>query len=325
MKKSIAFLVLIITLTGCAKKTETKQDNPIPSIETSIAEILATRFLKSQHDNTKKNSHDVLQICEIESITDSSGEDALHIINFCENLGWVIMSADIRHEPILAYNTSGNFSHGDIPVGLAMWIEATLVSIEQIRIHDYSIPTSEIAWKTLIGNGGGLGDELDSIISIKYPDHYPPGGDPNEWPCEWLPWSHYQKGPLLNTTWGQLCTYNNNVPINCSANCSKAPTGCVATALAQIMQYWQHPSSQFSFSSMTLAHGNSDVQILMEDVGDKVNMSYACNESGATSSDARKALDNNYGYFNPDLDSYDFQTVKQDMALERPVYLYGCE
>ena len=45
-------------------------------------------------------------------------------------------------------------------------------------------------------------------------------------------------GPLIQTTWDQDSPYWNLCP---GTGCSKAYTGCVATAMAQVMNYWQWP------------------------------------------------------------------------------------
>lgn len=46
--------------------------------------------------------------------------------------------------------------------------------------------------------------------------------------------------PLLETTWGQQEPYNQNSP---TIGGVTAPTGCVATAIAQVLKYYQHPSA----------------------------------------------------------------------------------
>jgi len=47
-----------------------------------------------------------------------------------------------------------------------------------------------------------------------------------------------QGGPLLTTTWDQGAPYNELCPMGSSGRC---PVGCVATAAAQILAYWQWP------------------------------------------------------------------------------------
>lgn len=60
-------------------------------------------------------------------------------------------------------------------------------------------------------------------------------------------------GPLLTTTWNQWGPYNNDCPEGC-------PTGCVPTAVAQIMRYWKWPKvSQGKLrNSMTLEFDGED-------------------------------------------------------------------
>ncbi len=48
------------------------------------------------------------------------------------------------------------------------------------------------------------------------------------------------KGPLVKTTWDQVEPYNNQCPMYGGQRCL---TGCVATAMAQIMRYWQLPTT----------------------------------------------------------------------------------
>jgi len=47
--------------------------------------------------------------------------------------------------------------------------------------------------------------------------------------------------PLLTTTWGQGEPYNDQCPLY---NGYRSVTGCVATAMAQIMKYWEHPTQR---------------------------------------------------------------------------------
>jgi len=45
--------------------------------------------------------------------------------------------------------------------------------------------------------------------------------------------------PLLKTTWGQQSPFNEKSPV---VNNAKAPTGCVATAMSQILNFYQYPA-----------------------------------------------------------------------------------
>lgn len=52
---------------------------------------------------------------------------------------------------------------------------------------------------------------------------------------------HNAVTPLLSSRWGQGAPYNNDCPTHPSAN-KKCLTGCVATALAQVLNYYKYPS-----------------------------------------------------------------------------------
>lgn len=72
--------------------------------------------------------------------------------------------------------------------------------------------------------------------------------------------------PLLSTNWGQGRPYNNYCPKYGNDTCL---TGCVATAMAQIMQYWSYPSSAPAMNSYTTSFLDISVDNLP-----KKNLSY---------------------------------------------------
>lgn len=52
-------------------------------------------------------------------------------------------------------------------------------------------------------------------------------------PSSWTPIA-----PLIKSKWGQSAPFNQETPVIGNSQC---PTGCVATAMAQVMNYWQYP------------------------------------------------------------------------------------
>jgi hypothetical protein len=137
------------------------------------------------------------------------------------------------------------------------------------------------------------------------------------------------KGPLLTSVWGQGDGYNNLVVTNCAYSYYtgyKAYTGCVATAMAQIMRYHQKPNS-YNWTNMPdngqYTNGTNDIQLLMKDAGESVNMQYSCSGSGAYSTDIAPALLNIFHYSNAVYASFNLNTVVQNINSNKPVILTG--
>jgi hypothetical protein len=141
-------------------------------------------------------------------------------------------------------------------------------------------------------------------------------------------------GPLLPVTWGQSCSYNELCPTkNCTNVCDGSPaawTGCVATAAAQIIRYWQPTTVyNYNYASMPATFGNGEVQRLMRDLGlsSNLNMDYGCDGSSASSQIIPLVLQNKFGFTSGNYINYDVSTfarVQNNLANHWPVLLGGC-
>jgi hypothetical protein len=110
-------------------------------------------------------------------------------------------------------------------------------------------------------------------------------------------------GPMLKTKWHQREPYNNDLP---SINGSKVLTGCVATAMAQIMYYHQHPTG----STSAIPGYTSPNGLVMEDLApttfDWANMALSYNNSNTPAQKAAVAH----------LMKYCVTAVKADLGLD---------
>ena len=184
-------------------------------------------------------------------------------------------------------------------------------------------------------------DEISRYLSSN------PGNDkvrfevPNRMPVE----------PITKTTWNQDAPYNNVCPL---VGGQRSVTGCVATAMAQVMKVYNWPlrpegtAFGFDFSGLTVdiqwdkmldsytgsytEEEGTAVARLMRYCGIGVNMSYSPSASGAYSFNVGPAWTNNFGYdatsLRYHLREYYSQTewndlVYSELAQGRPIYYSG--
>lgn len=107
--------------------------------------------------------------------------------------------------------------------------------------------------------------------------------------------THADVSPLVKAKWNQREPFNNLCP-------EGSPTGCVATAMAQVMYYHQWPAS-YDWSRMKTSYSENDtgaaadaVAKLMADCGEKVYMNYGKESSSAKSHLVSEALRYDFGY-----------------------------
>ena len=107
--------------------------------------------------------------------------------------------------------------------------------------------------------------------------------------------------PLLTTKWNQHSPYNLFCPYD-EVNDAPSVTGCVATAMAQIMKYHEYPSA-YNWSLMKDEYDSSDesaaaqeVAKVMKDAGESVYMKYSANGSFANADGISEAFRNTFGY-----------------------------
>ncbi len=67
--------------------------------------------------------------------------------------------------------------------------------------------------------------------------------------------------PLLTTTWNQGCYYNELCPADAGGSCGHVPVGCVAVAMAQIINYHEYPEvgvGSFSYTHEVYGEQSAD-------------------------------------------------------------------
>lgn len=145
--------------------------------------------------------------------------------------------------------------------------------------------------------------------------------------------------PLLSTEWGQDEPYNLLCPV---IRDTLAPTGCVATAMAQVLFYWQEYVSGYDWSQILTNYTNlwgqqatksqqNAVAQLMVDCGRSVDMSYGPQSSGASTLKVVPAMVNKYGFshcahfvYRPYMSYAEWaELLRDELRAHRPIIYRG--
>ena len=236
--------------------------------------------------------------------------------------GFVLVSAEDDARAILGYSDHGRFDATDMPENMQFWLQ---------------MYADELASKPTSSLKGRVQRRIAAHAHATYPTISPILGE---------------------VEWGQDEPYNNLCPI---VGGERSVTGCVATAISQIMYAHKYPTKgtgsktytteshglqlNVNFGATTYDWGNmlpyyknnynstqaNAVATLMYHVGVAADMDYDPDGSGAISSAALAAITEYFGY-NKSIHVLpkDFmkeetvlQTVASDLQEGRPVYISG--
>ncbi|MFZ4707881.1 MAG: C10 family peptidase [Bacteroidales bacterium] len=241
----------------------------------------------------------------IPALNGSKAEETVlfYIFNVNESDGFVIVTADDDVIPILGYSLSGSYNEGNQPPALKKLLENYKEQIQYVILNDLKADAEiEGKWNRL--EKGELLNPNKEVKSVN---------------------------PLLTTTWNQSPYYNALCPFDYNSS-QWTLTGCVATAMAQIMKYWNYPTTgtgiheyddpvygtqtanfaatNYNWSAMpnNVTSANDAVATLMYHCGGSVEMRYGVNVSLAYLIDnngqspfcAENALKTYFGY-NPSM------------------------
>jgi len=327
MKKAITLIALLIvfTLTTFAKQ-----------VDENTAKLVGQNFLTTRTASQALSSGTNLKLVYTAkskaSISTASVQATtyFYVFNSGPN-GFVMVSGDDLVTPILGYSANGTFDSKNLPPNAEKWFEGFK---DQIRFAiENEIPaTDEIStdWQNL-KEGNATNSSFRAVSSVN---------------------------PLMQTKWDQGVHYNALCPFD-NQNSQRTVTGCVATAMAQIMKYWNYPavgsgfysynhptygtlsanfgSTSYQWSSMPnmVTSSNIAVATLMYHCGVSVDMYYGVSAQGGSGAagaiKVAPALKNYFGYPNSveikERGSYSnsqwINLLKQELDAGKPMYYQG--
>lgn len=237
-------------------------------VDENRAKIVGLNFLHYKtNSNLLKNASELQLTYKV----NSTNERVMFYVFNVGTVGYVIVAGDDTVTPILGYSDQGNFISDNMPSNIKKWLENYKKEISFIIENDIKA-TDEInkAWNLEQTNNKSNNTTLSTNAV----------------------------NPLVQTHWNQSPYYNAQCPSN-------SVTGCVATAMAQVMKFWNYPATGSGFHSYnhpqygtlsanygnttyqwgsmpnSVTSSNSAVATLMYHCGVSVDMNYSPQSSGA--------------------------------------------
>lgn len=257
------------------------------AVSSETAKMVAVHFF---------NARSTQPTADMKLVAQNSTDASYFIFEPTSGEGFVLVSSQRSLAPVLAYSMTQKFDLQGAPDNLKSWLGNYDQQIKMAAAGRNRVDRKiEEQWSSL---STGVQMELRGARTA---------------------------GPLLTTRWGQSPLYNQLCPKNGMGQ--QAVTGCVATAMAQIMKYWSYPtvgqggiavdedtdgtdgiSGVFSANiSGTVYNWNNmpdvidannwaSIAQLMRDAGISVGMDYGIVESGAPSAEVPGAMQRFFGY-----------------------------
>ena len=318
-KKFIMFfsVAMLLLATACSNQYEPEQQiSNTSDIKSDISLEDARQELEVLLDDvygkqsTRANEHGGKTIISAttfkegrSSNTRSASHDSLtyHVFNFANNGGYAIMSGDSEMPSLIALTNSGSF--------------------------------------TGTGNTGNPGVDFyfHGMGDFNGKNPFDPTLGPNYgYTITYGEWTNtvYKPGGYCNVTWNQWGPYNDYCP---KIDGKTPPTGCVATAVAQIMAVHEFPSSYngytfnwnamtaFPFAGQCSYTGKENIARLMQQLGLPMNldMNYTLKSSRAATENVPRTF-LNFGYLSGgNVIVYDTDKIVYELLNGYPIYVSG--
>ncbi|MBI5538579.1 MAG: C10 family peptidase [Bacteroidia bacterium] len=210
------------------------------------------------------------------------------VCNF-SNGGYVIISGDDIAYPVIGYSFESEFDLNNIPEALQDWLTSASESIDLAKSNKANTGYQYL-WEKYLNKTEINNMQKQSIQNVS---------------------------PFVTTKWDQGVNYNNYCPANVNGPGGHCLTGCVATAMAQVMKYYNYPergrdsilytgnnnvvfeNTYYRWNEMT-TYANSTsgdaISELMFHCGITVNMNYGPDGSGTMTEYVPWALIHNFRY-----------------------------
>lgn len=252
------------------------------------------------------------------SVTDDDLQVSFHVLNFADNGGFAIVSADKRTTAVYAYSEKGHIDIYDAVAntGFEVFMEGAAAYFKK-EIEEYSYAP------------------MYEFIPVPDPDNEIPylmitylDGVPYHTRSEDI--LDKQVGYYTTTLWDQNAPYNNKAPL---FGTERAPAGCGAIAMAQIMAYYEYPTKTGEYnidwkeikSTPTISRNSSYANVvatLISEINKRAKALYGVKATSTNTTNSKTTLES-YGYKTDAIQDYYGETVKSSLDKNHLVFCRG--
>ena len=296
--------------------------NPVSE---SQAKYVGQQFVQANFEQSRQSG----ELTLVYTGVSNRGDAAFYVFNVGDE-GFVMVSADDVYRPIVGYSDEGTFDAQNINPELAYML-GQLTEARSGKLTGTPAPAVAAEWNTVMNNG-----KLASRNGGRAVDY------------------------LCQTKWNQDYPYNYYCPQNSAGPGGRTYAGCVATAMSQVMKFWNYPTkgqgthtyncagygpqtanfgdTQYDWDNMpnSLSSNSPQEQIdavatLMYHCGVATDMMYAPDGSGTFSYLVPNSISNYFLYSNAaalkNRDNYSYDDwanlLKESFDMGWPLYYSG--
>lgn len=294
-------------------------------VDVNRAKMVGQQFVQANFELNRQN----VDLELVYTGASTRGEACFYVFNL-GNEGFVMVSADDAFRPIVGYSNEEAFDPQNINPALAYMLDE-LIAGRTSHHYGEASPLVAAEWNSVLTSGKQM-----SFNGGREAFH------------------------LLSTEWNQDYPYNYFCPQAQGGPGGRTYAGCVATAMGQVMKYWNHPlqgtgshtdynsgfgpltanfgATTYDWDNMPdqISSNSPQVQIdaigtLLYHCGIAVDMNYAIDGSGAYSTDVPSRIIQYFSYANQAVyqqrASFSYENwkekLKESLDLGWPIYYSG--
>lgn len=276
-----------------------------PNTDTVTAHDAATVALKKLDRGSQKGRS--ASNYSVSTVADENGNVALYIVNFENNGGFVVVSANREVEPVLAWNTTGQYDNTENS-GVKLWQDNAVKAIQYAEDQDESVKQhNKHVWASMTNEQSQVGimpmaqnasdewataqqilreklmewknDGID-CYALKYWEprfqHY--GPEKTYYKFNWEDCAYVtqrdsfvtRKTEFIKTKWDQTGGFNRYCP---EINGQNAKAGSDPVAYGQLMYHYKFPA-RYNWDNMALEYATDASAILIAELGEGMRASY---------------------------------------------------